>query len=442
MSFFVCPVSSPLVLGLSWLRLHNPNIDWESFTVSFQSSYCLTNCVSTKHTVHGFPFMDPENEDMTACSNQEEQCRRSTSTEKKSTISACRVSLVSKVSFSRSLKDVDYVSVCHLSVNGNKIDISPAPSLYDQVCSSKKNLHSDDQSVTSNVPQQYLDRFPEVFSKQEADVLPEHREFDAPIDLEPGTTPPWGPLYNLTEEESKVMEEYVNDNISKGWIRSSKSPAGAPCFFVKKKDGSLRLCVDYRGLNKITVKNRYPLPLIPDLISRLSKAKKFTALDLRGAYNLVRIREGDEWKTAFRTRYGHFEYRVMPFGLTNAPAVFQHLMNSIFRDLLDKTVIVYLDDILIFSENPDDHERHVSEVLKRLRQYKLYCKPEKCHFHLDEVSYLGYLISPSGVQMDPAKVAAITAWPVPKNVRDVQVFLGFATSIVGLFQTFQPWFSH
>ena len=156
-----------------------------------------------------------------------------------------------------------------------------------------------------------------------------------------------------------MLREYIDDNLSKGFIRQSTSPAGAPILFVKKKDGSLRLCVDYRGLNRVTVKNRYLLPLISEALDRLVGAKVYTKLDIRSAYNLIRIKEGDEWKTAFRTRYGHFEYRVMPFGLANAPATFQGYINYILRDYLDVFCIAYLDDILIYSSDPAEHTRHV-----------------------------------------------------------------------------------
>jgi len=284
---------------------------------------------------------------------------------------------------------------------------------------------SDDESA--QVPAKYA-KYREVFSKKHADLLPQHRPYDCPIDLLPGTDNqlPWGPIYPLSEPENQAMKEYIDDNLAKGFIRPSKSPAGAPCFFVKKKDGGLRLCVDFRALNKLTVKNRYPLPLFSDILARLSSAKIFTKLDLRGAYNLVRIRPGDEWKTAFRTRFGHFEYTVMPFGLTNAPAVFQHLMNDVFRDLLDVTVICYLDDILIFSQDPADHTRHVIEVLRRLKEHGLYLKLEKCLFDASSVEYLGYIISVDGIRMDPSKIAAVTTWPTPTCVRDIQCFLGFA----------------
>ena len=218
----------------------------------------------------------------------------------------------------------------------------------------------------------------------------------------------------------------MDDNLCKGFIRPSNSPAGAPILFAKKKDGSLRLCVDYRGLNRITRKNRYPLPLINDLLDRLKTAKIFTKLDLRAGYNNVRIASGHEWKTAFRTRYGSFEYLVMPFGMTNSPATFQHFMNDIFRDMTDDFVVIYLDDILIFSADPAKHEQHVRLVLERLRQHNLHAKPEKCQFHTDTTEYLGFIVSPKGVAMDPAKTKVIGDWPTPRNLKEVQSFLGFA----------------
>jgi len=184
--------------------------------------------------------------------------------------------------------------------------------------------------------------------------------------------------------------------------------------------------VDYRGLNKITKKNRYPLPLISGLLDRLCTKKIFTKLDFRGAYNLLRIRPGDEWKTTFCTRYGHFEYTVMPFGLTNAPAVFQHLMNDIFREYMDEFVMVYLDDILIFSKDQETHDKHVGLVLATLRKHGLYAKMEKCEFDKSSVAFLDYVISPDGIFMDKSKVETIQCWATASSVKDVQRFLGFA----------------
>ena len=222
------------------------------------------------------------------------------------------------------------------------------------------------------------------------------------------------------------MDEYLKENIKKEFIRPSSSPAGSPILFVKKSDGTLRLCVDYRGLNKITIKNRYPLPLIQESLDRLKEATFFSKIDLRAAYNLIRIAKGEEWKTAFRTRYGLFEYLVMPFGLTNAPASFQHLINDVLRDLLDNTVIVYLDDILIFSKSREEHINHVNQVLQRLNSNQLWAKAEKCSFFQSQVDFLGYIVSNKGIQMDHKKIDTITKWPTPRSVHDIQVFLGFA----------------
>ena len=199
--------------------------------------------------------------------------------------------------------------------------------------------------------------------------------------LQKDATLHYGPIYPLTEEESQVLKEYIEENLKKGFIRPSESPAGYPVLFQKKKDGTLRLCIDYKKLNAVTVRNSYPLPLITDIIERVQGANYFTKLDLRSAYNLIRIREGDEYKTAFRTKYGHYEYLVMPFGLTNAPATFQSFINSVLRPYLEKFVILYLDDILIYSKTLDEHVEHVRTVLKTLLKNNLYAKPKKCEFH-------------------------------------------------------------
>ena len=200
------------------------------------------------------------------------------------------------------------------------------------------------------VPLDYHD-LGSVFSKQHALSLPPHRPYDCAIDLLPGSPLPSSRLFNLSLPEREAMEGYIRDSLAAGIIRPSSSPVGAGFFFVSKKDKSLRPCIDYRGLNDITIKNKYSLPLIDSAFVPLRGATVFTKLDLRNAYHLVRIREGDEWKTGFTTPLGHFEYLVMPFGLTNAPAVFQALVNDVLRDMLHQFVFVYIDDILIFSRS-------------------------------------------------------------------------------------------
>ena len=195
--------------------------------------------------------------------------------------------------------------------------------------------------------------------------------------------------------------------MDKGFIRPSTSPWGAPVLFVKKKDGSLRLCIDYRQLNKVTIKNKYPLPRIDDLFDQLQGAQYFSKIDLRSEYHQLRIRSSDVPKTAFRTRYGHYEFLVMSFGLTNAPAAFMDLMNRVFKPFLDRFMIVFIDDILVYSRNKADHAMHLRLVLQTLREHQLYAKFSNCEFWLEEVVFLGHVVSKEGIQVDPKKIEAI-----------------------------------
>uniref|UniRef100_A0A803TM34 Gypsy retrotransposon integrase-like protein 1 n=1 Tax=Anolis carolinensis TaxID=28377 RepID=A0A803TM34_ANOCA len=281
------------------------------------------------------------------------------------------------------------------------------------------------QPDMEGVPAEYGE-FSDVFCKKEADKLPPHRPYDCAIRLAEGAKLPAGRLYALTVPERQALREFLDENLAKGFIRPSSSPTAAPVFFVAKKTGDLRLVCDYRVLNKHTIRDRYPLPLISELLSRVQGAKVFTKLDLRGAYNLIRIREGDEWKTAFNTCFGCHEFRVMPFGLCNAPAVFQRFINDVFRDLIDQFVVIYLDDILIFSKDEREHRQHVKQVLHRLRANGLFAKASKCVFHVPEVEFLGHVVSGRELKMDPHKVDAVNSWQELKTKKDVQRFLGFA----------------
>ena len=226
--------------------------------------------------------------------------------------------------------------------------------------------------------------------------------------------------------ELSTVKIYVQTYLKNGFIRPSKSLAAAPVMFVKRPDGNFRLVVDYRGLNRVTVKNCYPLPLILEMLDRLHLARVFTKIDLRNAYHQVRVREGGEWKTAFRCREGHFEYQVCPQGPTNAPAMSQKFMNDILREYLDLIAVGLLDDVIVFSADPSQHVTDVRNILQVLRDNQLYAKVEKCEFHKDKMTFVGYMVSSSGIGMDPAKVAAITDWPVPTSVKEVQSFLGFS----------------
>ncbi|KAL0156949.1 hypothetical protein M9458_048195 [Cirrhinus mrigala] len=282
------------------------------------------------------------------------------------------------------------------------------------------------QTTTSSIPAVYQDLL-EVFSRQGATQLPPHRPGDCAIDLIPGAAPPRGCIFPLSQAESAAMNTYIQEELAKGFIRPSTSPASAGFFFVKKKDGGLRPCIDYRALNDLTIKYRYPLPLVPSALEQLRSAKIFTKLDLRSAYNLIRIRSGDEWKTAFSTTSGHYEYLVMPFGLANSPSYFQAFVNEVFRDMLNRWVIVYIDDILIYSNSYSEHVTHVRATLQRLISHQLYAKEEKCEFHLDKISFLGCIISPEGVAMDERKVNAVMNWPRPTTLKELQRFLGFSS---------------
>ncbi|GJT49558.1 putative reverse transcriptase domain-containing protein [Tanacetum coccineum] len=212
----------------------------------------------------------------------------------------------------------------------------------------------------------------------------------------------------------------------KGFIRPSSSPWGAPVLFVKKKDGSFRMCIDYRELNKLTVKNRYPLPRIDDLFDQLQGSSIYSKIDLRSGYHQLRVREQDIPKTAFRTRYGHYEFQVMPFGLTNAPAVFMDLMNRVCKPYLDKFVIVFIDDILIYSKDEREHEEHLKAILELLKKEKLYAKFSKCEFWIPKVQFLGHVIDSRGIHVDPTKIESIKDWASSKTPTEIHQFLGLA----------------
>ncbi|GJZ30098.1 putative reverse transcriptase domain-containing protein [Tanacetum coccineum] len=267
--------------------------------------------------------------------------------------------------------------------------------------------------------------FPEVFP-EDLPGLPPTRQVEFQIDLVPGAAPVARAPYRLAPSEMKELSEQLKELSDKGFIRPSSSPWGAPVLFVKKKDGSFRMCIDYRELNKLTVKNRYPLPRIDDLFDQLQGSSVYSKIDLRSGYHQLRVREEDIPKTAFRTRYGHYEFQVMPFGLTNAPAVFMDLMNRVCKPYLDKFVIVFIDDILIYSKNKQEHEEHLKIILELLKKEELYAKFSKCEFWISKVQFLGHVIDSEGIHVDPAKIEAIKDWTSPKSPTEIRQFLGLA----------------
>jgi hypothetical protein len=278
--------------------------------------------------------------------------------------------------------------------------------------------------------------FPDVFPEDLLGLPPE-REVEFVIELKPGTAPISRRSYRMPPNELAELKIQLQDLLEKGFIRSSSSLWGCPAIFVKKKDQTLRMCVDYRPLNEVTIKNKYPLPRIDILFDQLTGARVFSKIDLRSGYHQIRIRPEDIPKTTFTTRYGLFEYLVMSFGLTNAPTHFTYLMNSVFMPELDKFVVVFIDDILIYSKNEEEHAQHLRIVLTRLREHQLYAKFSKCTFWLEEIQFLGHVLSARGIAVDPSKVKDILEWKPPTTVHQVRSFLGLA----GYYRRFIPDFS-
>ncbi|CAA0819544.1 Uncharacterized mitochondrial protein AtMg00860, partial [Striga hermonthica] len=266
--------------------------------------------------------------------------------------------------------------------------------------------------------------FVDVFSDELPGGPPNKMEFS--IDLIPGVGPVSKAPYRMAPKELQELKVQIQELLRLGFIRPSVSPWGPPVLFVKKKDRSMRMCIDYRDLNRLTIKNKYPLPRIDNLFDQLRGACVFSNIDLRSGYHQLKIKESDIPKTAFHTRYNHYEFIVMPFGLSNAPAVFMDLMNRIFHPYLDQFVIIFIDDILIYSKSQKEHEKHLRVVLETLRREKLYAKFSKCEFWLRRVAFLGHVITQAGIEVDPSKLAAVQNWSTPKSPSEVRSFLGLA----------------
>jgi transposase InsO family protein len=311
-------------------------------------------------------------------------------------------------------------------------DIQPfVTSLYeiDRIIEEKEAEATQDEPTDKELIAQKLPHcsrdLADVFSKAASDVLPPHRKYDLKIELEKSHNLGISPLYQYSTEELRTCKQYLIDNLDKGFIAPSQSPFAAPILFARKSDGGLRFCVDYRKLNAVTRKDRYPLPLLDETLARISKAKIFTKLDIRQAFHRIRMDPASEDLTTFRTRYGCYKYKVVPFGLTNGPATYQRYMNDVLFEYLDDFCTAYLDDILIYSENELEHEEHVRKVLLRLREAGLQADIKKSEFNVKRTKYLGFIISTDGIEADPEKTSVIDQWEPPRSVRGVQSFLGF-----------------
>ncbi|KAF8675323.1 hypothetical protein RHS04_06715 [Rhizoctonia solani] len=284
-----------------------------------------------------------------------------------------------------------------------------------------------DKNPLEGVPPEYH-QCAKVFGEEEFYKLPPHQHYDIGIELTK-EGPLNSPLYSMTDTKSTTLKDWLRDKLKASKVCPSKLSISSLVMFVPKKDSSCRLVVDYRCLNNQTKKNVYPLPSPDDLMAQLCSAKIFTKLDLRWGYNNVCVKEGDKWKTAFQTKYSLYKSLVMTFGLTKAPAAFQHFMNKLFKDLLDVCLIIYLDNILIYSKDNTSHMQHIHEVLQCLMDNQLFCKALKCTFHISLVKYLGIIVSDKGFSLDKLKIQAVQEWPTPTKVKEVQSFLGFANSL-------------
>ena len=316
---------------------------------------------------------------------------------------------------------------------------NPDTALY--LCTPRLNniISSDTSEHSDKLKKQLLKQFPHVFIEEPPPTLPPSDRLPHAIDLTPNHTIPPRRLYRQTPDELTETKRQIDEYLKNGHVRPSTSPFGAPVLLVKKKDGSMRMCVDYRALNDITIKNNFPIPRVDDLHDRLATARYFTKLDLYSSYHQIPIRRGDEHKTAFTSRYGTYEFLVMPFGLTNAPSTFQTAMHALLYQWLDDFVIVYLDDILIYSPTIEKHYEHVNLVITALHKDKWYCKLSKCDFATTRVEYLGHFIENGTIAIDKTKMDAIIKWQTPmKNLKEVQSFLG----LLGYYCKFIPHFSH
>lgn len=329
---------------------------------------------------------------------------------------------------STSSLDISMISAVAMHLNmrrrDNELFVSSIDEIDRELSSRNQVPVTEKEELMARLPNEYHE-FVDVFSKTASDVLPPHRSYDHKIEVEPGKEHGYGPLYSQSNEELMEVKKYLVENLDKGFIEPSQAPYSSPVLFVKKPNGSLRFCVDYRKLNAITKKDRYPLPLIDETLARLSRAKIYTKLDIRQAFHRIRMHPDSEALTTFRCRYGAYKCKVLPFGLTNGPATYQRYMNDILMDFLDVFCTAYLDDILIFSENELEHEMHVKKVLERLRKAGLQADINKCEFGVKSTKYLGFIVSTDGIRVDPEKVEAVQNWEAPRTVKGVQSFLGF-----------------
>jgi hypothetical protein len=306
---------------------------------------------------------------------------------------------------------------------GKEMEFVAEPVVTAKGVANRAKVNQLDASQGFEVP--VVNEFPDVFP-EELPGMPPDRDIKFVIELKPDTTHIYKTPYRMATSELAELKEHIKELLEKGFIRPSSSPWGAPVIFFPKKDDTQMLCVDYRALNEVTMKNKYLLPRINDLFDQLCGESVFSKIDLRLGHHQLKIRECDILKTAFVSRYGLYEYTVISFGLTNAPSYFMFLMNKVFMEYLDKFVVVFIDDILVYSKSEEEHEEHLRLALQKLRENRLYAKLSKCEFWMKQVAFLGYVISKGGIFVDPSKVQDVLSWNAPTSVSNIQSFLGLA----------------
>jgi hypothetical protein len=395
-NFLVLPIENfDIILGMPFLKKHNPTIDWSTNLLTFPDTplqQILQQFNIDNSTVTKSPSPPPP--PIEICNISARQLRKS--------IKKNEQVFLLFVRRKKKSKEVEF-------------------------------LDSQLNVLETDIASKLVSEFSDVFPKDLPKKLPPKRFLEHNIRLLPGSTPTFKNHHRLSPQDLDELKVHIKDLLDHGFIRASHSPYGAPVLFAKKAgEVKRRLCIDYRDLNRITVKDKYPLPRVDELLDRLHGAKYFTKLDLRSGYHQVRVADDDIQKTAFNTRYGQYEFLVLPFGLTGAPSTFMHLMNHILHPYLDKVVVAYLDDILIYSKTLEEHEEHVRTILAELRKHELYAKESKCEFFKRSVTFLGFIVTDQGIKVDPRKVAAAKEWPVPKSVSDCRSFLGF----VGFYRKF------
>jgi hypothetical protein len=403
-----------IVLGYPWLEAHNPVIDWKNGQVLEMDSNKSNDDSEESMNIHDDLVNEEKRQDI-----------RATQGTRHAVITKKELQPGIRHKQGKALRNKLRVTIGRIMTYLKSVDeeLHKRPKGWGE--KPKEEPEKTDEERMANVPKEYH-KYTRLFRKEVDAGLPPRRQWDHKIELKDGTHPSFSKIYNLNEKQLNTLRDYVDKHLETGHIRESSSEAGSPVMFVPKKNGKLRLVIDYRQLNDITIKDRTPLPLITELRDRLHGKKWFTAVDLKGAYSLIRMAKGEEWKTAFRTRFGLFEFLIMPQGLTNAPATFQKMITNVLRKYLDISCVVYLDDILIFSDTLEEHKKHVHEVFRALEDASLLVEPEKCSFHTQEVTFLGHLIRPNEIRMEPVKVQAVRDWKEPTNVKETQAFIGFA----------------